>query len=94
MTKLSKDIIDRITFIALRLLPEETNWLVVKRQLLFTLTSEDRGFLTRRDEKTKLHFPFNDFENAIRSLWENLTGNKLQMPIEKRLDPFDEIGYL
>lgn len=76
-----------------RAMPEETDWLVVKRKLIPCLAPRDRGLFTRRDEKTKRHHPFNRLELAVRERWQELTGNVLHMPPDKRLFDTEE-GYI
>ena len=74
--------------------PNETDWLAIKKKLCVLIPSHLRKTFTKRDEKTKLAHPFNDNEQAVRKTWFSLTGNLLVIPIEKRLDPTDETGYL
>lgn len=93
MVEIPSHIKEHIKFLA-GLLTEETDWLTVKKQLLLVLSPRDRKSFSTRDQKTKRHFPFNAFENAVRDNWQQLTGNRLEMPPEKRLEDVDPAGYL
>lgn len=75
-------------------LKDETDWLTVKKQVLLLLSPRDRKNFTTRDQLTKRHLPYNDFEKAIREHWFQLTGNMLEMPLDKRLEDVDPAGYL
>lgn len=90
---LAEHIIVRIEELA-EVLSDETDWLKVKRVLLNELAPADRQLFTNRDQRTKLHFPFNEFEKNIRRLWAEKTGNILQMPDDKKMDTADPDGYL
>lgn len=90
---LSEKVAGQVRFVA-TYMPNETDWLTVKKQLLITLSPADRASFTRRDEKTKLHFPFNGFERAIRDLWKVVTGNTLVMPPDKMLVEDDPKAYI
>lgn len=83
----------RMAYVA-RLLPDETDWLVVKKMLLKTLRFEDRALFSYRDEATKLHQPFNRFEQNVRAEWRTLTGHLLVLAEEKRIPGLDPRGYL
>lgn len=73
---------ERVRFLA-EALPDETDWLIIKKQLIVTLRSRDRAGFTRRHDTTRRHMPFNGFEKAIRSYWHELTGNTLILPEDK-----------
>lgn len=86
---LSERVQAKIKFVA-TLLPEETDWLRVKKQLLLELPPVDRQLFSSRDPYTKLHHPFNPFEIQVRQAWTQLTGNVLKMPVEKMLESPDK----
>ncbi len=93
MTVIPSHILAHIEFLTANM-AEETDWLTVKKQLLRVLKPRDRKNFTTRDQLTKRHMPFNPFERAIREHWQQLTGNILEMPLDKRLDDVDPGGYL
>ena len=76
-----------------QIMPEEDEWLVIKKQTLLMIHPAERKQFSTRDQKTKKHFPFNEFEQAVRDYWLSLTGIKLQIPAEKRLVE-DDPGYI
>jgi len=75
-------------------LGDETDWLIVKKQMLLMMSPKDRKNFSTRDAVTKCHHPFNDFERAFRDHWKAITGNTLVMPEEKRMDGVDPALYL
>jgi hypothetical protein len=83
------DAIDRCS----ALLTDSTDWLVVKKLLLLELPIDERRRFTTRHQDTKKHWPFNAFENSIRSMWKEKTGNILCMPEDKKMDDVDQSLY-
>lgn len=75
------------------LMPSATNWLEVKKQLLLELPVHERQLFSTREQKTKCHHPFNEFEQRVRSEWLRLTGNTLSMPENKMLPDVDPEAY-
>lgn len=71
-----------------------TDWLEVKKKLMLLMSPKDRKNFSTRDEKTKKHFPFNDYEKNVRKFWKEITGKTLEMPEDKRLDDIDPVLYL
>lgn len=90
---LSQTIIEKLTDIA-DMLPDETDWLRVKKALLLELAPADRQLFSRRDDDTRKHPPFNEFEKVIRNTWLSITGNKLIMPSDKMMADVDPDCYL
>jgi hypothetical protein len=88
----TEDVVEKVRFFA-DLLPDETNWLTIKTHLVRELSPADRQLFNKRDEKTKKHAPLNTYERMIQSLWFDLTGNRLLIPIEKRLPDFPASDY-
>lgn len=76
------------------LFPDEVDWLKIKKIILLSLAPADRQLFSRRDDRTRLHKPFNAFEQQVRSLWRELTGKTLVMPQEKRMINTTEEDYL
>ena len=64
-SRLSEVVQEHVRF-ATMAMPDESDWLVVKRHLLTTLSPKDRSNFTRRDDKTKKHGLHNSFEQEIR----------------------------
>lgn len=91
---LNKNVTDVVEMLARDYAPEETDWLKIKKQLLVMLPSHERALLSRRDQRTMKHFPFNEFEQSIRTLWKTLTGNSLLMPDDKKMPSVDDDAYL
>jgi hypothetical protein len=90
---LSPEVEKVIRFIATAL-PNETNWLSVKKQLMLDLCPGDRQLFSTRHDIKHLHYPFNTFEQRIRSLWKEITGNVLLMPDRFKMKDADPEGYL
>lgn len=92
MTTLSQCVIDAIDRCSVFLV-DSTDWLVVKKLLLLELPIEERRRFTTRHQDTKKHWPFNAFENAIRSRWKEKTNNILLMPDDKKMFDVDQSLY-
>lgn len=79
------DIPERI-LTELKLLPKivgtESNWIVLKKQLLISLPHELRTHFSTRDPKTKKQ-SVNQFEKSVIEFYENMTGLRLELPNEK-----------
>lgn len=52
------------------------DWMDVKKLILKSIHPNNRRLFSRRDEKTKIP-NFNEFEEEIVNLWEEITGNRL-----------------
>lgn len=89
---LSPRVLQDLAFVA-ALLPECTDWLVVKKRILLELPIDQRQLFSTR-HPTKKHFPFNAFERRIREEWKKLTGNVLLMPDHRKLAEVDPELYL
>lgn len=76
------------------LFSEECDWIKIKKIILLSLAPADRQLFSRRDDRTRLHKPFNAFEQQVRNLWHELTGKTLVMPQEKRMINTTEEDYL
>ncbi len=92
MKELNDNLKDALKF-ASSIVPDETDWLVVKKLVLRYISPKNRKNFTTRDQKTKKHHPFNEFELLVCEEWLNLTGKRLIIPIEKRIEQIDE-GYI
>jgi len=53
-----------------------TDWVVIKKELLKTLTPADRMYFSTRDPVTKIQ-RLNDFERIVIDLWQQKTGIRL-----------------
>ncbi len=53
-----------------------TDWIVIKKELLKTLTSADRMYFSTRDPVTKAQ-RLNDFEKIVIERWQQKTGIRL-----------------
>lgn len=89
----SSRVMEAISFIA-SILPEETNWLVIKKRLLLELPTWERQLFSTRDPKTKRHGLYNAFERQVRKRWFEMTGNVLVMPENKMLEGIPREAYL
>jgi uncharacterized FlgJ-related protein len=89
---LSSEIIEKIDLLA-SIIPNETNWLVIKKLLKNQLCSADRSLLSRRDDTTRRHFVYNTFEENIRVRWYEMTGKILVMPPEKMMRGVPKEAY-
>lgn len=90
---LSDVVKEKVNLVA-QMLPEEMNWLRVKKLLMLELAPADRQLFSRRHDVTKKHPPFNQFEKAIRAEWFQLTGRDLMMPSEKIMEDVGPESYL
>jgi hypothetical protein len=61
--------------------PDITEWIVLKKELLKTLSSEERSLFSIRDPITKKQRT-NELEKLIAKLWTNKTNICLEMPNE------------
>lgn len=75
-------------------MPECNNWLTLKKALMLEIPVHLRQLFSKRHDKTKKHFPFNNFENLVRKEWFRLTSIKLEMPKEKIMEEVDPRLYL
>ena len=91
-SSLPESVQEAVCFLA-KALPEEDDWLTIKKQVLLSISPNERKAFSTRDQKTKKHHPFNDFERSVRQLWFDQTGIWLQIPPDKRLDEADTEGY-
>ena len=57
--------------------PED--WITLKKLLLLSLEPKERKKFSKRDNKTKLQSPPNDFELKIISYYENTHGKKIRI---------------
>jgi len=89
----SHEIMGKLAILA-QMLPEETDWLRVKKLLMLELAPADRQLFSTRDGATKRHPPFNEFEAAIRAAWHAITGRVLIMPADKMMEDVDLQCYL
>lgn len=53
-----------------------TDWMIIKKELLKTLSPADRIFFSTRDPVTKKQ-QMNAFEEVIAEKWYQITGNRL-----------------
>jgi hypothetical protein len=52
-----------------------TDWIVIKKELLKTLSPEDRRYFSTRDPVTKKQ-GLNNFEKIVMEKWYQTTGNR------------------
>jgi hypothetical protein len=90
---LSERCLTAIEFVA-KLIPDSTDWLVIKKRILLELPVHDRQLFSTRDPISKKHYPFSEFERRVRDKWFELTGNVLLMPESKMMDGVDTKLYL
>lgn len=90
---LSARILSSIDILA-RSLPEEEDWLEIKKQLMLMLHPVERALFSTRDQKTKKHHPYNKVEQAVRLRWYEITGRILVMPEHKMLDNVPKEKYI
>jgi hypothetical protein len=83
-----------VEMVAREYAPDETDWLKIKKQLIVMLPSSERALFSTRCQKTMKHYPFNKFEQSIRTLWQRLTGNVLLMPDDKKMPSLGDDAYL
>lgn len=57
---------------------EESQWVLIKRQLLLSLPPELRKLFSTRDPKSKRQ-ALNDFEIKVINMYEKMTGIKLEL---------------
>ena len=60
-------------------LENPTEWITLKKLLLLSLQPAERKKFSKRDNKTKLQSPLNDFELKIISYYENTQGKKIKV---------------
>jgi hypothetical protein len=90
---LSSVVKEKIDLVA-QMLPEETDWLRVKKSLMLELAPADRQLFSKRHDVTKKHPPFNVFEKLVRDAWRAATGKELVMPPEKVMEDVEPESYL
>lgn len=79
---------------AIVLYPETRDWLVAKKAIMLHLPIRDKQLFSTRDQLTKRHHEYNEFEQNIRRRWYKLTGNVLVMPEDKMLPSVPRDRYL
>ncbi|MAF25464.1 hypothetical protein CL634_07810 [bacterium] len=60
-------------------LDNPADWITLKKLLLLSLQPKERKKFSKRDSKTKLQSPPNDFEMKIISYYENTIGKKIRI---------------
>ena len=60
-------------------LDNPADWITLKKLLLLSLEPEERKKFSKRDNKTKMQSPPNDFELKIISYYENTVGKKIRI---------------
>jgi hypothetical protein len=85
MTAISQDIKSVIDYV-MEYASETSNWLDVKKEIMWNLATPKRKLFSRRHYSTKKH-SLNEFELQILSYWKQKTGVTLSIPAELQHDP-------
>jgi len=70
---LTKDIKNKIQFVASYIEDSTNDWFRIKKELINCLPIEERHNFSRR-HKTSKKFFINDFDNSVINYWEQITG--------------------
>lgn len=80
---LSNRLRERIEFVAGYIGDATTDWLLVKKHILYILCNDDRKLFSRRHFSTKKQI-INSFENEVINFWKDLTGVLLILDESRR----------
>ena len=90
---LSAEILERIATLVEQM-PAVTDWLAAKKALMLELCPADRQLFSKRDDVTRCHQPFNEFEKRVREAWVAAGGQLLLMPDHKKMVDAAPDAYL
>jgi len=72
---MDKKIIEEAISVVSSYVGNTTDWMVIKKELLKTLSAQDRMYFSTRDPVTKKQ-TMNDFEKIVAEKWFSITGNR------------------
>lgn len=73
---MNKDTLDEVIDFVSSYVGDAVDWIVIKKELLKTLSPTDRMYFSTRDPMTKKQ-RMNEFEKVVAERWYQKTGNRL-----------------